>query len=327
MVTALGWLRSHVLTKLPYPDQSFAGQTVVVTGSNVGLGLEAARHFVRLDAAKVILAVRSAERGEAARRDIKGTEGKAGVVEVWQLDLGSYDSVRQFASRAQGLERLDVVVENAAIYTFTFGLLEGSESTITVNVISTFLLALLLLPKLRETAVKFDVIPRLVVVASFVHFLTKFPAAKSERIFDALNDEKQAEMNDRYNVSKLIEIYVVRELAGLLDGSDKPGRVVLNCLNPGFCRTAIMREASGLQKAFIDFAKVPFSRSAEVGSRTLVAAAAAGVESHGQYLDDCRVGQVHGNVSGAQGQATQKRVWAELAAKLEEIQPGVLQNV
>lgn len=43
------------LFKIPaYPVASFVGQTVIVTGSNVGLGLEAARHFVRLDAAKVI---------------------------------------------------------------------------------------------------------------------------------------------------------------------------------------------------------------------------------------------------------------------------------
>ena len=36
-------------TSLPYPETKHTGQTVIVTGSNVGLGLEAARHFTRLE--------------------------------------------------------------------------------------------------------------------------------------------------------------------------------------------------------------------------------------------------------------------------------------
>jgi retinol dehydrogenase-12 len=54
---AVGILRSQ-FAHLPYPTKKFTGQTIIVTSSNVGLGLEAARHFVRLDAAKVIIAVR-----------------------------------------------------------------------------------------------------------------------------------------------------------------------------------------------------------------------------------------------------------------------------
>lgn len=84
-----------------------------MTGSNVGLGLEAARHFVRLGAEKVILAVRSIEKGEDAKKNIEQSEKSSGVVEVWQLDLSSYESVKQFAKRADGLKRIDAVVENA----------------------------------------------------------------------------------------------------------------------------------------------------------------------------------------------------------------------
>ncbi len=58
----------------------------------MGLGKEAARHFVGLNAQIVILACRSVEKGEAAKKDIESTTKRAGVVEVWQLDLGSYNS-------------------------------------------------------------------------------------------------------------------------------------------------------------------------------------------------------------------------------------------
>lgn len=78
-----------------------------------GLGKEAARHYVRLNAEKVIIACRSIEKGEAAARDIEQSTGRKGVVEVWQLDLSSYENVKQFAERAKGLRRLDSIVENA----------------------------------------------------------------------------------------------------------------------------------------------------------------------------------------------------------------------
>ena len=58
------------------------------------------------------------------------------------------------------LERIDILLENAGIATGAFKLVEGHESTVTVNVISTFLLAFLLLPKLQETAQKFNTKPR-----------------------------------------------------------------------------------------------------------------------------------------------------------------------
>jgi NAD(P)-dependent dehydrogenase (short-subunit alcohol dehydrogenase family) len=76
-------------------------------------------------------------------------------VEVWELNLNSYASVKAFAERAKGLERLDVVVENAAVFKFDYATAEDNEQSVTVNVVCTFLLALLLLPKLRETANRF----------------------------------------------------------------------------------------------------------------------------------------------------------------------------
>lgn len=108
----LAFLKSQ-FAHIPEPEKSFAGQTIIVTGSNTGLGLEAARHFVRLNASKVILAVRTIKKGEDAKSSIEQTTGRTGVVEVWQLDMANYESVKQFAKRCEGLDRLDVVLENA----------------------------------------------------------------------------------------------------------------------------------------------------------------------------------------------------------------------
>lgn len=42
------------------------GQTVIVTGANIGLGFESAKHFAKMNPAKLILACRSEEKGKAA---------------------------------------------------------------------------------------------------------------------------------------------------------------------------------------------------------------------------------------------------------------------
>jgi retinol dehydrogenase 12 len=188
---------SQVLTTLPYPAKKFTNQTIIITGSNIGMGLEAARHFVRLDASKVILAVRSPSKGASAKASIEESTHRLNCVEVWDLDLSSYASVKAFAARAQGLERLDVVVENAAVFMFHYETAEENEITITVNVISTFLLALLLLPKLRETAVRHEKEPVLTFTGSFTHEMAKFPERKADRIFEELN-KKDAKLSERW---------------------------------------------------------------------------------------------------------------------------------
>lgn len=140
------------------------GRTFVVTGANSGLGYEATRHLVMNHAAKVIMAVRSVDAGERARAEIisslateANTTTTTTIVDVWPLDLSSYESVRSFAVRAAGieLERLDVVVQNAGVAAAGAGTAEGHALSLTVNVLGTMLLGTLLLPKMSETAGKF----------------------------------------------------------------------------------------------------------------------------------------------------------------------------
>ena len=192
------FLYTQLIVKLPYPTHSLSGQTIIVTGSNTGLGLEAARHFTRIGAAKVILAVRTVSKGETAKESIESSTNRKGVVEVWQLDLSSYESVKDFAKKVQKLDRLDALVENAGIATGKYSRSEDNESTITTNVVSTFLLALLLLPKLRESGQRFNITPHLTIVSSEVHAWSPFTERNSANIFDTLNNKETANMADRY---------------------------------------------------------------------------------------------------------------------------------
>ena len=197
VIATMSFIISQLFTRLPYPKHSFSGQTVIVTGSNTGLGLEAARHFTRLDAGKVILAVRTQSKGEAAKESIEKSTNRKGVVEVWYLDLGSYESVKEFANKAEKLDRLDILVENAGIARRYWSVLEDNEATITTNVVSTFLLGILLLPKMRETGQKFNIAPHLSITCSEVHSWSPFKERNSESIFGTLNDKETADMADR----------------------------------------------------------------------------------------------------------------------------------
>lgn len=142
---------------VPWPTQSFALKTVIVTGANVGLGLEAARHFVRLGARKVILGCRDLAQGKAAKEDIEASEKHVdGQLEVWEVDLGSFQSVAFFCRRAEHLERLDVVVANAGLLSHVYEQFEGYERQCTVNVISTWLMVLMLLPIMRRTTALYN---------------------------------------------------------------------------------------------------------------------------------------------------------------------------
>lgn len=193
------FLHSQLFVKLPYPKSDFSGQTVIVTGSNTGLGLEAARHIARLGAAKIILACRTISKGEKAAADITESEHLTkNRVEVWQLDLSNYDSVKAFAKRVEQLDRLDAFIQNAGILTTKYQLEEGEESTITVNVTSATLLGLSVLPKLRESAKKYGVRGRLSFVGSDLQYIAKFKEAEATgSLYDALNDKEKVDMEDR----------------------------------------------------------------------------------------------------------------------------------
>jgi NAD(P)-dependent dehydrogenase (short-subunit alcohol dehydrogenase family) len=318
----MGFIHSQLFVKPAYPTTSFAGQTIIVTGSNVGLGKEAARHFARLGASKVILAVRNIKAGEAAKQEIEiSTKCSTSVLEVWTLDLASYDSVKAFAKQASQLPRIDVLLENAGIAgDGKFHLAEGHERIITVNVISTFLLALLMLPKLKASAKEFNTCPRLTIVTSEVHGFTKFPERDAPKVFTALDDKSKLR-SDRYPISKLLEVLAVRQLAPKLAGSG----VALNMLNPGLCHSELGRDA-GMILGIIKFL---FARTTEVGSRTLVAAAAVGAQSHGKYMTDGLVDDdaMSTFARSANGDEAGRKVWAELCEILEEIEPGVTANI
>jgi NAD(P)-dependent dehydrogenase (short-subunit alcohol dehydrogenase family) len=159
-------------TKLPIiPTAStINGGVYIVTGGNHGLGLECVKHLVRLTASRVIFSSRSLTNGQQALAQIEKDTGIKGVAEVWQLDLSNFDSVKAFATKVNRLDRVDALIENASIALDIWSVAEGVEMTAAVNVVGTFLLGLLVFPKLVESGKRHGITPHLTVVGSSTAF-------------------------------------------------------------------------------------------------------------------------------------------------------------
>jgi NAD(P)-dependent dehydrogenase (short-subunit alcohol dehydrogenase family) len=178
--------------------------TFIITGANTGLGYEAAKHFVQASAAKVILAVRTLSKGEAAKSNIETETGITGVAEVWPLDMSSYASIKAFAEKVKGLDRVDAIVENAAQALDKWSVAEGLETTLTVNVTGTMLLAGLVAPKLQESAKKFGILPHISIIGSGVAFSA---GGELEKI--GPNQDSLAARNTEDGVSGMQQRYVI----------------------------------------------------------------------------------------------------------------------
>jgi NAD(P)-dependent dehydrogenase (short-subunit alcohol dehydrogenase family) len=180
-----------------------SGKTYIVTGANSGIGLETARHLVRGLASRVILAVRNTEAGGKAKAEIERTTGRKDIAEVWQLDLASYASVMDFASRAKKeLDRVDGLVQNAGVMLDKWTVSEGGmETCMTVNVVSTMFLGVLLMPVLMESAKRHNINPRIVFLVSGLGFQSEAQKELAKggqtRILEGLNKQNAQVMDQR----------------------------------------------------------------------------------------------------------------------------------
>ncbi|CAI6261040.1 unnamed protein product [Periconia digitata] len=305
---------------LPQTPTDIADRTYIVTGANTGLGYECTKRLFLMGAGRVIIGVRSTEKGEAALTKIRNETGRQSVGEVWELDLTSLTSVETFSKRIDRLDRLDAVIENAGMVAGHFQLVDGIESSLLVNVVATMLLAFRALPKLQESARNFRIQPNLVIVSSnsaIDKAMNPSEEALRTDIFDALSTQKGFNVMTQYPKTKLLEIYAVRKLASLLSVS--VSSVTINAVNPGLCYSELDRNGSFSVRLLLKIMRALLARSAEEGSRNLVQAAFASTEAHGTYFSECRIKEddIPTWMTSKEGECTQNRVWEDLLKRLE----------
>lgn len=265
---------------------NLSGKTAIVTGSNVGLGLECARQLLDLGCSKIIMAVRTESKGEAARQELsRGRDFKSGTIEVWKLDLGSYDSIVAFAKRTKSLERLDMAILNAGIFKVSeaFHGKTGYEEDVQINYLSNALLITLLLPVLA--AKKHGKTPgRIVLVNSDMSGWCKFEERSTSPLLQTYKEKAAKwDMNERYGTSKLLGQLFVVELTKRVS----PSTATITTCNPGMCYgSALSHELPAVGRAVFWIIQHIVGRSCSVGARNYVHAATLGDEVHGQYIEE-----------------------------------------
>ena len=267
------------------PTTSLKDRTVLISGANSGIGLEAARQCVKLEAKLLVLAVRTISKGEEAKESILRSHPTSKTqVEVWHLNMESFDSVVAFGKRAQALPRLDIAMLNAGAFKFqwTTSKSSGMESSLQVNHLSTALLSLLIVPILRKTSLDLEHPSRLTFTSSEVHMWTPFKEQKAGNILAHLNDKTYfKDSMDRYSVTKLLNVFWTLELASRVSGQE----VVINLINPGSVDTGLHRD----NKMFQVFDSI-VGRTPEEGGRLLIdAAVVKRSEAHGKYLSEAKL--------------------------------------
>ncbi|KAL2204255.1 short-chain dehydrogenase [Sarocladium strictum] len=277
---------SHHIPPLP-DDLDLSGKTAFVAGSNVGLGLECARHFLKLRLNKLIMAVRSKEKGEAAAAEIRSQFPDADV-QVWTLDLESYQSIQAFAGRCEReAGRIDIAILNAALTSMTHQLSQhGShrEINIQVNYLGTALLALLLLPSLKPTAAS-DLPGRLTLISSDGALGIKIEDPPEDvSLLNTLDKPDNYDPFRQQFLSKLLLTMFCAKIADLVN----PQEVIINCCNPGLSRgTELFRHVDTWPlRAGFSLLKASFSLpAAEAAKAYIYASIVLGNESHGAFTD------------------------------------------
>ena len=245
------------------------GKVAVVTGSNSGLGEEAAGMLAR-HGATVVLACRNQSKAEAAAARMRAA-GATGPLELVALDLASLASVRKASEEiADRYDRLDLLVNNAGLMAVDEGKTEdGFEMQIGVNHLGHFALTAGLMPLLLATPGS-----RVVNVSSMGHRMGKL-------VLDDLMFERRGYSRwPAYFQSKLANLLFTAELHRRLDAAGA-GTAALTG-HPGASHTDLGTEGSGLlNKAVKVFA--PLGQSAHAGALPIVRAATDPAAKSGQF--------------------------------------------
>eukprot|EP00747_Dinoflagellata_sp_TGD_P206784 gnl/TRDRNA2_/TRDRNA2_80443_c0_seq1.p1 gnl/TRDRNA2_/TRDRNA2_80443_c0~~gnl/TRDRNA2_/TRDRNA2_80443_c0_seq1.p1 ORF type:complete len:505 (+),score=92.52 gnl/TRDRNA2_/TRDRNA2_80443_c0_seq1:75-1589(+) len=155
-------------TDIYMPPASVAGQTILITGANSGLGLESAKRLGQAGA-KLVITARTQAKADEALAQVKAVAPKAEAVAL-VLDLGSLESIKSFPDRYKSAldnRPIDVLLENAGVMAIPQKLttVDGFEKQVGINHLGHFALVAEMLPVLRKAANGF----RIVLVSSEAH--------------------------------------------------------------------------------------------------------------------------------------------------------------
>ncbi len=268
-----------------YEVPDLDGKLIVVTGANSGTGKEAAARLAGAGA-RVVMAVRSPQKGGAARAEILALHPGADL-EVRRIDLADLESVQEFAAGLQSEGRpIDTLVNNAGVMAppKRITTAQGFELQFGTNFLGHFALTLRLLPLLMMAGA-----PRVATMSSgmanygWIHF-------------DDLQWEHRYRPNMAYAQSKLADLLMAQRLAAI--AVENAWKLMSTAAHPGYAKTnlQVAGPSLGLDKPrrwwLGAAALVPTHEVAQAAEPLLYATADPGAVNGGYYGPGGRFGMV-----------------------------------
>jgi NAD(P)-dependent dehydrogenase (short-subunit alcohol dehydrogenase family) len=201
------------------------GETVVITGANSGIGLEATK-MLAAKGAHVVMACRSEEKAVNAMTDVKSQHPDASL-EFMKLDLADLSSVRAFADElSDKYEFIDRLINNAGLMAIPYRTTEdGFEMQLGVNHFGHFALTNLVLPLLAANDYA-----RVITVSSNAHKLGSMD-------WNNLHAEQKYSKWGAYGQSKLANLLFAYELQRKLESV--PHAIDSIACHPGYAATEL----------------------------------------------------------------------------------------
>jgi len=245
-------------TKDNIPD--LHGKTFMITGANSGLGYECSL-AVAEKGALVIMACRDLDRARRSLEAIKHVVPDA-KLELMELDLASFESIRAFASSFKSSHhKLDVLINNGGpIVAARRVTKDGYESHFGINHLGHFMLTGLLLDVLLKAPSS-----RIVTVSSRMHVDGKID-------WDDLMGERSYDRAKAYSQSKLANTLFAFELSRRLEA--KGSSTISVAAHPGLARTSWAdNNLDGLMRPLGKLMSLLSYQSASMGALPLLYAA------------------------------------------------------
>ena len=267
-------------TKHDIPD--LHGQIAIITGANTGLGLETAKALAA-HGAKVVLAVRNTDKGDAAMAAITA-EHPSSEVATQALDLSSLDSVRKAADRLRSdYDRIDLLVNNAGVmYTPRTSTADGFELQLGTNHFGHFAFTGLILDRMLDVEGS-----RIVNLSSLGHKIL------SAIDVDDIHSRNGYNRVAAYGRSKLANLLFTYELQRRLSAAGSKTSAL--AAHPGVAVTELVRNSPTIFRFFAEVVVWPLAQSAELGALPSLRAAADPEATGGQYYGPGGIGELGGH--------------------------------
>ncbi|CAN9264210.1 unnamed protein product [Alternaria alternata] len=269
--------------------EDYTGRNVIVTGASSGIGVEAVFKFAKLGAAKVIIAVRDLKRGELAKSALEARLGCRDQLEVWELDMMSYDSVEAFANRANELDHLDIAVLNAGT---------------------------------RQSKQHTGKIPILEFVNSGQHqnAVVAPEVRQKPSVLDHYNKKENHKEGSQYSFSKVFLMYATKKLADEISSGD----VIITSVCPGWVNTDLGRDHffPGVHILAFFFIFL-FMRTSAVAANMVLSGTTQGEGLHGRFWQHDKIQPNGPSLTGPEMKELSARMWVEILDALDKDVAGV----